>query len=446
MHYESGVNLFAGSSYRLIAHQTTAANFEQEVLQSQQAICLVYYIDNANCRVYLQNAEEEVNGLNGGDSGKEWLKLCTINADENRNLASAFSVERAKLPATYFIMQGTIIDKLVGHVKAARLSGILHKFMEHYQKELNVDLLGARAKDRPEAPLASAAPSDLVSTASTSHIIRSLTASLSGADQIRLPEESSKMDGLRKTIQEAKRKAHSELSELQRSIGMDLKQLPDSVLQSQYYKTNQFVAMASLSCLEALYLARAYDAIGDVSRKNVTWARASIQADFEPALATPSIRRLMSLIDAILVKGDLHLSRASVELLLNRGDSLDAELTSVSQHYMAFSERVRTGIEEHIDSRDVQAAGSFPTAFVSALFEDFKTLKPHRKLAKDGSSYSGPWVAPQAGEELCTDTAIQRISDDVRWQCKTTLIAVLQLYASDPQSQDWRSRLASLLF
>ncbi|PWU99847.1 hypothetical protein C4B63_8g198 [Trypanosoma cruzi] len=167
-----------------VAYKTDASSFESEVIQSQQAICLVYYRpDSSSCNAYLTHAERLVSRLNreisdtdkkdGCDGEKEksvpaqkaWLKLCTINADENRNLASAFSVERAKLPVTYFIMQGTIIDKVTGHVVESRLEGILRKFLEHYKQQMNVELMGGGSPEH-QHPLPAAATADLLHGAS----------------------------------------------------------------------------------------------------------------------------------------------------------------------------------------------------------------------------------------------------------------------------------------
>lgn len=487
------------TSRRFLYHRVTSTNFEQEVLQSQQAICLVYHIENSNCNVYLRNTEKLVDELNEAttlvqeksgsekqnDKDKEmkerhvWLKLCVINADENRNLASAFSVERAKLPITYFIMQGTIIDKVVGHVKETRLHSILYKFLEHYQKEMNVDLLVARGKESAadaggkSTPLAAATTADLLSGASTEYIINSLTSSLTGPDMIRLPEESEKLDGIRKTIQEAKRKAHKELVELRREIGLDMRNLSDTELHTNYYRAAQFIAMASVSALETLFLARCYAAIGDIARKNVVWARKALSSDFEAALGKATMRNLIALIDTNLVKGDLRVTSIGAQKLLSNFivtdesmDSKDQANTSGSstiipflEEYVEYTQRMERQINEHIDTRSLEVA--FPVSFAEELFD---WVKKSRKLigthrgASDGmgSSQGLSWILDltAAGQmdhrpndaSLTPEEMMTRIAEEQFWQAKTVITSLVQLHIADPKAHAARSRLASLIY
>lgn len=479
------------TSQRCLYHRVSSANFEQEVLQSQQAICLVYHIENSNCSVYLRNTEKLVDQLNDsttlapqvkedGTQKKEdenkterhvWLKLCVINADENRNLASAFSVERAKLPITYFIMQGTIIDKVIGHVKENRLHSILYKFLEHYQKEMNVDLLVARGKESAvdaggkSTPLAVAATADLLSGASTEYIINSLTSSLSGPDMIRLPEESEKLDGIRKTIQEAKRKAHKELMELRKEVGLDIRNLSDTELHTQYYRSAQFSAMASVSALETLFLARCYASIGDIARKNVVWARKALASDFENALGKPKMRTLVTLIDANLVKGDLRVTSIGAEKLLSSyivpDDGVDANSPAMIpflDQYIQFTKQMEHQINEHIDSRSLEVC--FPAAFVEELFE---WLKKSRKwigtnrgsTGSMGTSHGLSWILDlntaqvdeaRTASKLTPEEMITRIAEEQFWQAKTIITSLVQLHVADPKAHAARSRLASLIY
>eukprot|EP00796_Vickermania_ingenoplastis_P010475 gene10475-7280_t len=443
-----------------MCHVVTAANFEQEVLQSQQAICLVYHVANSNCQEYLRNADKLVEQLNdstvvnAGADGKEekrhmWLKLCSCNADQNRNLASAFAVERAKLPITYFVMQGTIIDKVAGHVKEGRLESILHKFLEHYQKEMNVDLLVTRSKESASSggsmsPLPAASRTDLRSGASTGYIIQSLTSSLSGSEMIRLPEESEMLDGIRKSIQEAKRKAHGELSELRRELGMDVRTLSGTELSSRYHQATQFTAMASISGLEALYLARCYAAIGDIARRNVVWARKALQDDFEPALGREIMRKLVALTDVNLVKGDLRVGACGAQRLLEREEANGGALHQHLTGYLHFNGHLFRQINERIDTRTHEVC--FPSDFAEQLFI---WLKDSRRNLPRGRSAS-PETAAGAVEHWATPpedaaTMIQSINAEKFWQCKTVLTSLLHLHPSDSKAHDARARLASLI-
>lgn len=467
------------SSRCSITFPVTSANFEQDVLQSQQAICLVYYIENANCKSFIENVEKltkelneatEVNskgestttqteGTAKGSKSHVWLKLCTVNADENRNLASTFSVERAKLPITYFIMQGTIIDKVTGHIKTSRMHSILYKFMEHYQKEMNVDLLIPKANRNGSAdgltnPLATASTTDLLSGASAQFIINTLISSLRGADMIRLPEESNKLDGLRKTLQDAKRKAYQELTHLQREIGMDVRNLSDSELQSKYYRSAPFAAAASVSALEALFLARCYASIGDIARKNVVWARKAIFDDFEPVLGKPEIRQLIALIDVNTVKGDLKVSAAIVNKITawcSTTSSNDSTLAMYLQGVLEFCGVLSEQVDNHIDSRAFEK--EFPTSFVEQLFGWL--IEGRKKMGKRGDAGSkGPQelidLALSTTESPLTPEKEQTIRETFAacqfWQAKTVLTSLIQIYPSDAKGHAARSRLASLVY
>ncbi|CCW65137.1 unnamed protein product [Phytomonas sp. EM1] len=479
---------------RFVQYATNAANFETQVLQSQQAICLVYYIRNTNCSAYLRQTEELVDEINSeisgntsdhqeetpsqGEGGKEtnetlsthegktkkpqeWLKLCTINADENRNLASAFSVERSKLPITYFIMQGTIIDKVIGHIAATRLRGILHKFIEHYQKEMNVDLLARTNKEAFKSgglsnPIPSAATADLLDSASTSFMQEKILSALAGVDMIRLPEEANLLDGIRKTLQQAKKKAHRELQDLHQELGMGIRRLSDTELHARYYKSAPFLAMAVISTLEALFLARSYAALGDIAKQNVIWAKQSIQREFEPVLGDAKVRRLLALVDANLVKGDLRLAIATTTKKLhelqtsssilpknNEGkeaeaplrDSLQAEKELLEESMAYFSELMEV-IDQHVDTRAV--GGGFPDAIVEKLLAK---LKEDVKLSKLSSGNTESSESASTLKNRTRQLAEERVS-----HTKTILTCLISLFASDPKGPATRSRLFSILY
>ncbi|CBZ27956.1 conserved hypothetical protein [Leishmania mexicana MHOM/GT/2001/U1103] len=522
---------------RHLSYVTNAANFEAEVLQSQQAICLIYYISNRNCSAYLKAAEKLVDSINAQTTGlgtatstsssgsgtaeasrseltvevngtqvsetaeggeapsalspasaaaptqrphkMEWLKLCTINADENRNLASAFSVERARLPITYFVMQGTIVDKVVGHVAEARLSSILVKFLEHYQKEMNVDLLARQNRlsgtgDVSASPLPSAATTDLLSGTSTAFLQEKIMNALVGADMIQLPEEAEKLDGLRRTLQEAKKKAHAELQELHTQLGMDVRRLTDAEMRAHYVGAPQFHALGLLCALEALYLARSHATLGDVARVNVEWARRAVQRDFEAIQGNLALRRVLALVDVNLVRGELRTAAMLAAQDANRIGSvlaaMDTDDVRGAQHRDALKEMealiagqcqycrdMLRIIDDNIDSRTLDGS-EFPSSIVDQLFE---LLKKNLKLSRTRLSQSSQTAesdAPDAGsaeesmkalmDGKALDTTAKRVlmAKAQVPQVRTLIMSLLQLYPTDPKSQDARSRLASLLY
>lgn len=411
----------------------------------------------------------------------QWLKLCTINADENRNLASAFSVERAKLPITYFVMQGTIVDKVVGHIAEGRLQSILVKFLEHYQKELNVDLLARHSKGdattklgaSSASPLPSAATADLLSGTSTTFLQDKMMNALVGADMIQLPEEAEKLDGIRKTLQEAKKKAHAELLELHKQLGMDIRRLTDAELHAHYFNSPQFHALAVISALEALYLARSYATLGDVARTNAEWARRAVHKDFEPVQGDPALRRVMALVDVNLVRGELRtaatLAAQDANRLRSTLASMDADDLSSEQHRTALRE-METFIagqsqycldmlrimDEHVDSRTLEGS-EFPSAVMDQLFE---MLKANLKLSRTRLPTSEQKQQNSKTDEVedkvmaslldgkALDTTAKRVfTAQARVpQIRTVITSLVQLYPTDPKAQAARSRLSSLMY
>lgn len=520
---------------RHLSRVTNASNFETEVIQSQQAICLIYYISNSNCAAYLKSAEKLVDAINAETSGldvpaaisaspadaaaaagvivdgvdrdastasphdtsspsssqanpsatprkMQWLKLCIVNADENRNLASAFSVERAKLPITYFVMQGTIVDKVVGHIAESRLQSILIKFLEHYQKEMNVDLLARHNKastggaSDSSSPLPSAATADLLSGTSTTFLQDKMMNALVGADMIQLPEEAEQLDGIRKTLQEAKKKAHAELQELHKQLGMDIRRLSDAELHAHYFNSTQFRALGVISGLEALYLARSYATLGDVARTNVDWARRAVQTDFAQIQGDPALRRVMALVDVNLVRGELRtaatLAAQDANRLQSTLASMDADDLQSAQHRTALREMqsfiegqsqycldLLRIIDEHVDSRTLDSS-EFPSAVMDQLFEMLKAnqklgrtrlppstttqqqqqQQPSRKEAEDK-------VLVDLLEGKALDTTAKRVfTAQARVpQLRTVITSLVQLYPTDPKAQAARSRLSSFM-
>ncbi|CCW70141.1 unnamed protein product [Phytomonas sp. Hart1] len=473
---------------RFLQYETSAANFDTQVLQSEQAICLVYYIRNTSCSTFLRHAEELVAALNAETSTKdekpepsnphdplsapstkppsEWLKLCTINADENRNLASAFSVERAKLPVSYFIMHGTIIDKVVGPIAPARLHAILGKFLVHYQSEMNVDLLarGSRASlasGGRAPPFPAAASADLLDSAATTFLNDQNFAALVGAGRIALPDDAPLLDGLRKTLQQTKKKAHRELLELHRELGMDIRRLSELEHHARYFQSAPFLAMALSAALEGLFLARCYADLGDIAKSNVVWAQQAIQKEFEPVLGEAKMRRILVLINANLVKGEIRLAlathassppgssscsdlRESVEGEPHNNNDPEGRLTNPPQEEKAIWEanaadlrELLAVIDHHVDSRTV--GEGFPDDVVETLLTKLKDDVKWSKVS--GSSPSSSSSSLELLKSLTRRLATERVE-----HTKTVLTCIINLFASDPKGPTARSRLSSILY
>lgn len=493
-------------------HTTTnAANFDSEVLHSQQAICLVFYIPgNNSCTAYLDMAEELVDTLNAEatpatETSKQpqstpktsWIKLCLINADQNRNLASAFSVERARLPCTYFIMQGTIIDKVTGSMAKARLQRILLKFLEHYQAELHVDLLSRRRQaganggtgedgEGGTSPLPTAAAIDLLGGTSTAYLQQQAMQALLGSNMIRLPEEAAHLDGLRKTLQQAKKKAYEELADLYRQLGIGVRRLSEAEMQAHYYQSPQLKAMAALCALETLFLARCFAVLGDVPRQNVEWAKRAAQTEYAAAQSDPAVRRVMALVEVNLVKGELRAAAltasqdanrlSSVLVVMEEGESQQQRqpsdalspsslagrpghvaamrsMAALVQLQSAYCREMLSLIDDHVDSRAPEG-GAFPAAVADQLF---CLLKENMKLSKQRCSGASSDASPSRdadaemlnlleGREIDITPKQVRMAEARVQQLRAVITALLQMYASDPGSHPARARLSSLVY
>eukprot|EP00760_Papus_ankaliazontas_P018760 PhM_4_TR17630/c0_g1_i1/m.63373 len=109
----------------------TAATFDHSVLGTELAVLLTYHTESAMSGAYTAMAEGLVDKMNEGKKNR-WIRYCTIDADQQPALASAFAVQRQKTPVSFFVMGGTIIDRLTGNTEEPRLRGCLDKFYAHY--------------------------------------------------------------------------------------------------------------------------------------------------------------------------------------------------------------------------------------------------------------------------------------------------------------------------
>lgn len=217
----------------------TASNFEQIVMQSQLAMCLTYHVDNTRCRQYLSRIEESVNEVNIRVRHR-WLSLMTCDADRNPTLAGAFSIERVKLPITFFVYSGTIIDKVNGAVPKERLNSILLRFMEYYQEQKGVELedhgfvQGAKVENITEAVSAQEYEGKLEWMLLSKERIWSN------------PKE------LHSIVDKGMIQAGKDLRELQDQVGLNVKKIDPSELFASYYSKPAYLAAAKMAFFRAL--------------------------------------------------------------------------------------------------------------------------------------------------------------------------------------------------
>eukprot|EP00331_Platyophrya_macrostoma_P000220 CAMPEP_0176406560 /NCGR_PEP_ID=MMETSP0127-20121128/941_1 /TAXON_ID=938130 /ORGANISM="Platyophrya macrostoma, Strain WH" /LENGTH=355 /DNA_ID=CAMNT_0017785703 /DNA_START=348 /DNA_END=1412 /DNA_ORIENTATION=- len=354
------------------------------------------------------------------EAGAAWLKLVVIDGDRNRNLASALSVQRAKLPTTFFLMQATIIDKLVGSVTEGRIETVLRKFSEHYHQSIGVDL----HSNKKSIPIAAAMTSDLTSGAPTAFLQAKILASLVGKEMIRLPEQAAELEGIKKMIQQTKQKAFAELADLHREIGMDVKRLSDEEMESKYFSNEVFKSAATLSALETLFLARVYGSVGSLDRELVQNALVALKREFPRSLSDPVVKKIVSLIEVNVIRGRHRERLPKLHSLMashSGGDEGDRAALGALESELQYIEACTTWIN-FVDTRhdisDATGANSeFPSAMVDSMLA---TLKTNLIMAKKSTE------------------AAERAAD-----ARVLLMGVVQMFPSHPQSVATRSRIAS---
>ena len=136
----------------------TPETFEKEVLQSELAICIVFGLVHSPLSVSYMNTlialaeaankqaniETSSNGVqlqapNNNQSlpaakiqQKRSIKILAVDTDAHPNLGSAFSVQRRNLPVTFFVLQGTIVDRVTGLTPKEKLDVFFDRFREIY--------------------------------------------------------------------------------------------------------------------------------------------------------------------------------------------------------------------------------------------------------------------------------------------------------------------------
>ena len=431
-------------SRQWIVNTISTANFDAEVLQSQSAVCLVFAVDDGKCRHHMTVLDETCERLNSStltsrrgasqnhlahmEPDGRWLKLCQIDGDANRNLASAFSVERSKLPVTFFIFLGTVVDRVSGPLSAERTENILTKFQEYYGENCGVDF----SRKGPEHFLHAPLKASLTDGATTKYRLNNLLGSLLGADRIKLPEEIGKVDGLRKSIQEAKKAAFDELYRVHQKNGLDVRKASEVELERLLYGTDEFQVAAGISGLEALLLARLYamgGAASTVSRQAVIAGKVAVERDFlKRQLKDDHVRQCVALCDVCVAVGDAKRQLAALptpsdsdlEAVKTAAETNDKAL-QLSTNPAAASYHFFQNILQWIEKIDHRLTGSpgFPSAEADAMLAILKKLQVSaRRNKEDGEKFN---------------------------MVKSLLLATIQLHSRDPAAVAMRSRLSSIL-
>ncbi len=433
-------------SLRWAVTEVTAANFDHEVMQSASAVCLVYTIEDSKCASHMQLLEQSADEITSSltiraksrkPTGSEsphaqWLKVCQIDGDKNRNLAAAFSVERSKLPSTFFIFHGTIVDRVSGLLSKDRIDSIFSKFLEYYAENSGVDY---SKKEGASGAMCAPAKRNLSDVASTKHKIGHLITALLGPDRIRLPEEVTQVDGLRRDLQQTKKEAFVELYQLHQKHGLDVRKASDAELERLLFGTEQFYAAAVLSGLEALVLARCYAlpaGKSNVLRQAVSDAKAAVERDFlKRQLKDDVVRQAVALTDVCLVLGDATRQMTVVSAEITPDACVSAEETAASS-----------------EAGTLPPLGNDPAstyAFLLAVKKICEALD-HRLATPP------PFPAAQADLMLAIlkklhVSARRNVDDGAKFaMIKSLMMALLQLYPRDTASLAMRSRVSAILF
>jgi hypothetical protein len=362
-----------------------------------------------------------------------WLKVCQIDGDTNRNLASAFSVQRSKLPATFFIFCGTIVDRVSGTLTRDRIDSIFSKFLDYYAENTGVDF--SKLDDGASNVMCAPTKRVLSDAVSALYRVDRLVASLVGPDRIRLPEEAEKIDGLKKEVQDAKKAAFDDLYRLHQKHGLDVRKLSDEELDVLLFGTETFYAAAAVSGLEALLLARCYalDASkSNVLRQAVLDAKVSVERDYlKRQLKGDVVRQAVALTSICVVRGD-----AQRQLSASVSEMTSEETAAAQQAVQQLTESsapplgrdpistfvfhsVLVKVSEDLDHR-LATSPPFPAAAAEMLVGVLKKLLPNaRRTESDAEKFA---------------------------MIKALLLALLQLYPRDAASVALRSRLSSILY
>ena len=439
---------------RTMLQKVDASTFETEVLQSRQAVCVVYYIPGkGECETHLDMVKRLTTELNQS-SNSTWLKSVCIDGDKNVNLASAFSVERNKLPTTFFAMDASIVDKVVGPVPEERLRSILTKFKDYYQTQTGTDLALPNTDTNAARPGGSGRGDGMLAAegVSTQVLVNKVADSLIGPDCIMLPKETEHLGALKTSLQRCKKQAFTELGDLHKKLGMDRRRLSEKELETNWFGSSQYRCAAMASSLEAVFLGKIYAYIGQLAEKNVTEAWTATTNDFRNVMSDNHIKRLLSVVEINVARGRSRERLGGVlpEFTLNAGMGVRSEqdkdsslLTQPKKDSMALTplpEEDTQGREFYenvlrwcdlIDSRIVPV--SFP-AEVEVMFAELKMYRPLAQKEK-GTMGGGGGDGEIKGEMQLRVSIL-----------KNCIIGCVQLFPEDPSALSARSRLTSMMY
>lgn len=397
----------------------TSKNFEQLVLQSQLAICLTYHVDSTRSRQFLPRIEEAVGEMNVR-ARTRWLSLMTIDADRNPTLAGAFSVERAKLPITFFVYAGTIVDKINGAVPKERLGAILRRFMEYYQEQKGVEL-------EDHGFMHGAKQESLAGALSTQEYEGKL-------DWLLLSKErawAQPPTDARALATKAAEQAAKDLRELQDQVGMNFKKISDEELQERYYSKPAYAAAARIAFLSALI-----DIIDTTTVPNAAEASKALKKALDEhrnGMMRPAVRYAACVAQLRLAeRGARELMQAAMaDAQKTLAVSSGSDPSIAQQCLLALNDVLRW-----VNLVDVPGGldGEFPQGAVDEMLTKYRQLtvlcrksQQQQQHQQDGSSSSS--VSPKAVQAL--------VGDCIR--------GTLQLFNDHAKCSAARARFSALL-
>ena len=428
----------------------TAGNFDTEVLQSQSALCVVFHVNSRACKAHIAELEQLADHTNEG-SNYHWLKVVSVDSDRNSNLASAFSVQRRKVPMTFFVCNGTMIDKVSGKdLPTERLGLIVTRFKDYYQKSRGVEL-------EAHGPFQAAKTEALTEGATTDSMESKLLEMVLGSARV----DPEKPDG-RKTLAEearpllvrAKKQAAGELDELRLSVGVDVKRLDEAKLNKVFYSTSQFLAAAHLAGLEMLVTAREAAGLhhqaleGDAAEEDVLKAIARVDAAYATlkkshaqAAAHGSVRRVVAAAELAVsrVEATLVKARFAAAATAEKAAAKTAAPAAGPSPLITVYDAARHVIIacDAIDIRNPPAA--MPLDRVEPLLGDVRALMSAARVTRTQEKAAAGADAPPAA---VTTQDVQRALK----LTKKALFASLASYGDDPVADKLRARAASLLY
>lgn len=472
------------ASRRSVTHVATAGNFDTEVLQSQSALCVVFHTNSRACKAHIAELETLADFTNT-HSNYTWLKVVTVDADRNSNLASAFSVQRRKVPMTFFVCSGTIIDKVSGReLPTERLQKIIMRFKDYFQRSRGVEL-------ENHGMFQSASTESLTQGASTESLEAKLVDFLMGSGRCdpATPDGRAMLTSEVQTlVATAKKQAKQELDEVRAGIGADVKKLDDAQLIRQLYATSPFIAATHIGALEVLlasrvavakYLQQQQPEEGGESAADgstgVTAAAPSsstssssagtatllladahavhdqLKKDFGRALAHPSVKRVAATaelvqawLEATLVRNERAVEAAQAKAAMTGSSNNNGGDAPPTPPALAVYNAARhvIALVEAIDVR--QAPSSLPLDRAEALINDVRALLASGRLLRAGNNNSS------SNNSADATAAVEGVTTrDLQHAVKLTkkaLIAALALYADDPHADKLRAKATSLLY